>query len=379
MSGFVIDRHNKLKSIGHVQAAINHNDRTTKPKNADPSRLHLNHFKGDGMAKLRTNLASVTQASTAKEPVLALEYLVTATPEQINSPDFDRKAYFKAAKAYLDKLLGAENFIHEAVHYDERSVHGHFIYTPIIELEASTRRRSVVVGKTEDGKQKREVRECATKAGRALNAKKFTGRDASIALQTTFAEEVGVPFGLRRGIAGSKAKHTEIKAFYGQLQRDLADIQAKMGRLAEQEAAQDERGDDLDQRGVDVWAREKALETERLVLAEYKRQLDERIAGVRALSDDLKQIEAGLNERKAELDAEVERQVSGLETWELDLQSREAELAVNPPTPALKSRSKVLDALVAALPETLIRELPAELRKAVRGVQERNNNQGLSR
>jgi hypothetical protein len=61
------------------------------------------------------------------------------------------------------------------------------------------------------------------------------------------------------------------------------------------------------------------------------------------------------------------------------LQSREAELAVNPPTPALKSRSKVLDALVAALPETLIRELPAELRKAVRGVQERNNNQGLSR
>ncbi|MBX9566684.1 hypothetical protein FKF78_16845 [Aeromonas hydrophila] len=86
--------------------------------------------------------------------------------------DFDRKAYFKAAKAYLDKLLGAENFIHEAVHYDERSVHGHFIYTPIIELEASTRRRSVVVGKTEDGKQKREVRECATKAGRALNAKK---------------------------------------------------------------------------------------------------------------------------------------------------------------------------------------------------------------
>lgn len=74
----------------------------------------------------------------------------------------------------------------------------------------------------------------------------------------------------------------------------------------------------------------------------------------------------------------MERQVSGLETWELDLQSREAELAVNP-TPALKSRSKVLDALVAALPETLIRELPAELRKAVRGVQERNSNQGLSR
>jgi hypothetical protein len=39
----------------------------------------------------------------------------------------------------------------------------------------------------------------------------------------------------------------------------------------------------------------------------------------------------------------------------------------------------VLDALVAALPETLIRELPAELRMAVRGVQERNNERGLGR
>lgn len=138
----------------------------------------------------------MTQASTAKEPVLALEYLVTATPEQINSPDFDRKAYFKAAKAYLDKLLGAENFIHEAVHCDERSVHGHFIYDHRSEARHQT--ASVVVGKTEDGNQKREVLVTKTKAGRTLNAKKFTGRDASIELQTTFAEQVGAPFGLRR-------------------------------------------------------------------------------------------------------------------------------------------------------------------------------------
>ncbi|WP_439829843.1 hypothetical protein, partial [Aeromonas caviae] len=64
MSNFVIIRHKKLKSVGHVQAAINHNDRTTEPLNADPSQRHLNKVEGGGMVKLRENLASVTQAST---------------------------------------------------------------------------------------------------------------------------------------------------------------------------------------------------------------------------------------------------------------------------------------------------------------------------
>lgn len=363
MSGFVIIRHQKLKSVGHVQAAIHHNDRTTKPKNADPSRSHLNVFEGGGMAKLRENLASVTLASTAKDPVLAIEYVVTATPEQINAPGFDREGYFKAARTYLDNLLGADNLIHTGVHYDERTAHGHFIYTPIIELEASTRRRSVVVGKTEDGKQKREVREFATQAGRALNAKKFTGRDASIALQTTFAEQVGAPFGLRRGIAGSKAKHTEVKAFYGQLQQDLAAIEARSRQLEVQGAAQEERGDDLDQRGVDLYAAEKALERDR---AECRRRLE------------------SMTRYKDEMDARIDVFIKELEGREKELEGREKalqtlrdELVANPPTSALKARSKVFVALVDALPEAYIKELPAELRKAVRLVRDRNNEPGL--
>ena len=65
------------------------------------------------------------------------------------------------------------------------------------------RRRSVVTGKDADGKQIRKVKEFKTEAGRALNAKRFTGRDESIQLQTDFAEKVGKPFGLRRGFIGA--------------------------------------------------------------------------------------------------------------------------------------------------------------------------------
>lgn len=363
MSDFVIIRHNKLKSIGHVRAAINHNDRTTEPLNADLSRRHLNRVEGGGMAKLRENLASVTQASTAKEPVLAIEYIVSASPEQINDPSFDREGYFKAARAFLDKLVGPDNLIHAATHHDETSAHGHYIYTPIIELKASTRRRSVVVGKTEDGKQKREVKEFPTKAGRALNGKKFTGRDASIQLQTDFAAEVGAPFGLRRGIARSRAKHTQIKAFYGQLQQDLAAIEARTRQLEEQRAAQEERGDDLDQRGVDLYAEKKALERDR---AECKQRLED------------------MTRYRKEMEAKLEECISDLEGREKELEGREKalqtlrdELVANPPTSVLKARSKVFVALVDALPEAYIKELPAEIRKAVRLVRDRNNEPRL--
>ncbi|MGN5221773.1 plasmid recombination protein [Aeromonas veronii] len=231
MSNFVIIRHKKLKSDGHVDAAIKHNDRRTMPPNADPSKTHLNHFEGGGMATLKKNLASVTQVSTAKNPVIAVEYIVTASPDQLQRPDFDLEGYFKAARAYLDKLVGAENLIHAAIHYDESNPHGHFIYTPIIELEPGIRRRSVVVGKDADGKQLREVREFPTKAGRALNGKKFTGLEASVQLQTDFAEQVGKPFGLIRGVRKSGAHHTEVKKFYGGLEavkKELAEASAQL-------------------------------------------------------------------------------------------------------------------------------------------------------
>lgn len=347
MSNFVIIRHKKLKSVGHVQAAINHNDRTTEPLNADPSQRHLNKVEGGGMVTLRKNLASVTQASTAKEPVLAIEYIVSASPEQISDPSFDRKGYFKAARAYLDKLVGAGNLVHSAEHYDERSAHSHFIYTPIIELEPGMRRRSVVTGKDADGKQKREVKEFPTQAGRALNAKKFTDRAASIQLQSDFATQVGTPFGLRRGIERSKAKHTEIKAFYGQMKQDMAAIEAETQRLAKRDSWMRDFQDDLDQRGVDLYAAEKALDRDRLAL----------------------------DERMGKFEANVARFNAAV----VVMQEREKAILDNPPNPELKQRSKALDAIVGLLPRELYDRLSPDHQKQVRLAKMRNEGQEYNR
>jgi hypothetical protein len=228
---FVIIRHKKLKSSGHVESAINHNDRTSKPENADPSKTWMNQVFGEGVPKFTRTLARVTRKSTARDPVLALEYIVTASPESMQAPGFDQVGYFKAAREYLDELLGVENFVHGAIHMDESNPHMHLLYVPLVQTPASTRKRSVVVGKAPDGSQLREVREFKVEPAIVLNGKHFTGLEASQRLQTEFAERVGVPFGLIRGVKKSGAHHTEVKAFYGRLEAvktELAEARAQL-------------------------------------------------------------------------------------------------------------------------------------------------------
>lgn len=232
VASFVIIRHKKLKSVGHVAAAIQHNSRGMDVPNADPARTPQNAVSGGGMLTLSNNLASCTIKSTQPNPVVALEYLVTASPERINDPAFDREGYFRDARAYLDELLGAENMVHCAIHMDETSPHMQIIYTPIVNVAASTRRRSVVVGKNADDSQRRETREFSTPAGRALRAKVFTDRAASKLLQSDFPARVGAKYGLERGIERSKAHHNPIQKVYPQVMQAIEQAEAK-NRLIE--------------------------------------------------------------------------------------------------------------------------------------------------
>ncbi len=232
MANFVIIRHKKLKSVGHVAAAIKHNSRGMDVPNADPARSPMNVVSGGGMLTLSSNLGTCTIKSTQPNPVVAIEYLVTASPERINDPTFDREGYFNDAKAYLDNLLGPENLVHCAIHMDETSPHMQIIYTPIVAVAASTRRRSVVVGKNEDGTQRRETRDFSTSAGRALKAKMFTDKTASKTLQSDFAAKVGAKYGLERGIERSKARHEPIQKIYPQVLKKI-EVGEEKNRLIE--------------------------------------------------------------------------------------------------------------------------------------------------
>ena len=234
------------------------------------------------------------------------------------------------------------------------------------------RRRSVVTGKDADGKQIRKVKEFKTEAGRALNAKRFTGRDESIQLQTDFAEKVGKPFGLRRGIHRSGAKHTEIRAFYGQIMQVLAEMEELRRQLAEREADLNKRDSALSQRNVDLFTKRLALDKEeRASMERLQAKIDETVRKLEAREQTIQEQEAAFDEKLEELDRVLDERNKAL-------QEREKALLDNPPNPELKQRSKALDAIVGLLQREQYDRLSPDHQKQVRLAKMRNDEQGYN-
>lgn len=196
--GYAILRAKKLKTMASVSGSAKHTFRDKPTPNAIPEMTGRNRTVGAGstealMAALNRTLPT-ERRSTA---VLCIEYLVTASPE-----DFKRHGgrlsemgvatkggpgYFSEALKFLREKHGAENVISSTVHLDERTPHM-VVY---------------VVPMTKD---------------KRLSCREFLGGAAKLRqLQTDFHQQCGKPFGLERGIEGSKAKHEKIAAYYGAL------------------------------------------------------------------------------------------------------------------------------------------------------------------
>jgi hypothetical protein len=119
--------------------------------------------------------------------VLAIEYLVTASPESMASKDRPgQDAYFADALAWLKAKHGAENVVHAGIHRDETTPHMYAYVVP--------------------------------RVGDKLNCRAFLGGAKALsAMQTDFAQRVGRPHGLERGLEGSKARHTTVQAYYARV------------------------------------------------------------------------------------------------------------------------------------------------------------------
>ena len=100
------------------------------------------------------------------------------------------------------------------VHRDESAPHLAAYVVPLVEVAAGTRRRSVFVGKGEDGKPLRETRAFPTPAGVRLSAAHYVGTRNKLRAFQDDMGAIGERHGLRRGTPGSSAKHTTIKEFY---------------------------------------------------------------------------------------------------------------------------------------------------------------------
>jgi hypothetical protein len=180
---YCILRTAKLKTPANIAASLNHTFRNRQTDNADPARKALNEpSDGRTAVEILSGMAARWPDKRRRDAVLCIEYLIAASPEYFQEGQTGA-AYFDAARQWLIDQHGAENVIFSAVHRDELTPHMAAYIVPIRE-------------------------------GR-LNAKHWMGGKAKLStMQTEFAQEVAKPFGLDRGIKGSKAHHTTVREFY---------------------------------------------------------------------------------------------------------------------------------------------------------------------
>ena len=202
---YVIMRMKKLKTRASVASSGRHNFRERETPNADESLTITNsHDKAqstnDLMHRLTMNIPR--PKDRRKNAVLAVEYMITASPEwwqsstQIQKLEFEQKA-----KQFLTEIYGDKNIIQFSIHRDEKTPHVSAIVTPMHE-----------------GK---------------LNARFYCGGRAKLAEQQDRIAELMSELGLERGIRGSKAKHKTIQQFYTEIQKKDRDTTVKAVTAAE--------------------------------------------------------------------------------------------------------------------------------------------------
>lgn len=190
MANYAIMRCKKLTGMGSVTSALQHCYRERETPNADAERTPENYCSvsqsaDEAMGKLRELLPEKRR----KDAVLAVEYVMTASPEWWNEATPRQQAeFFARSEQWLENKYGKDRVVAAVVHRDEATPHLSAFVVPL----------------TQDGR---------------LSAKEFIGgRSKMRDDQSTYAESVK-KLGLERGIEGSRATHQTVQHYYESINR----------------------------------------------------------------------------------------------------------------------------------------------------------------
>ena len=190
MANYAIMRCKKLTGMGSVASALQHCYRERETPNADAERTPENYCSvsqsaDEAMGKLRELLPEKRR----KDAVLAVEYVMTASPEWWNEATPRQQAeFFARSEQWLENKYGKDRVVAAGGHRDEATPHLSAFVVPL----------------TQDGR---------------LSAKEFIGgRSKMRDDQSTYAESVK-KLGLERGIEGSRATHQTVQHYYESINR----------------------------------------------------------------------------------------------------------------------------------------------------------------
>jgi len=125
--------------------------------------------------------------------------------------------WVEANLKWLYHTFGKENVVSCVLHMDEKTPHLHATVVPIVNTPRQRRER--------EGEKKNKV-----KQGNRLSADEIMARAKLRNYQTTYAEAMH-PFGLERGIVGSKAHH---KTAMEHMRDEEVDMQTNIERLLDE-------------------------------------------------------------------------------------------------------------------------------------------------
>lgn len=207
--------------------------KTYVPDNADSSRTHLNRELirfPDGVKnrteaiQYRIDHAGLSR-KVAKNQCKAIRIILTGTHEQMMKLQDEGRLgkWMEANLRWLNETFGKENVVSCVLHMDEKTPHLHATIVPIVTSERQRRER--------EGERKYN-----TKSGPRLSADDVLKRARLREYQDTYAVAMK-PFGLKRGIIGSTAKHVATSTPYKQQMRqyeeDIAKLQEEVEKTKE--------------------------------------------------------------------------------------------------------------------------------------------------
>jgi hypothetical protein len=240
----------KVKGAGSIGGKSDHNYRQGHVPNADAERKHLNHeyvlnYENLGKA-IDARLHNAGLDHVRKDAVRGMEFILTASPETFKrdqtgqfTGDYRESDWVKANLNFMKQQYGS-NLVAFTLHQDEKTPHIHAIVVPI----------------TSDNR---------------LCAKELFTPKTLRQLQTDYAGAMK-PFGLERGVEGSRAQHVDMKHIYGLQQAQRQEIQQELAPIEQQnEPLHVSKPDVLDLLNLERWRQQQEAQ----INAEYDRRLAE--------------------------------------------------------------------------------------------------------
>lgn len=255
---YCIFRMEKLKSSSDVCNILKeqHRSEDYESERADKEKSHLNSYS-DNFENSFEKFKELLPKKRRKNAVVALNFLVT-TSEEFENPE-DEKKYYEKAVEFIGKNFG--EVVGWAIHRDETSTHMQAVTIPLV-----------------DGK---------------LNARELVGgaKNRMRQIQNSFFLEVGEPFGLLRGVEGSKAVHQTVEQKIRKEREELRKEEEKIVELQNY----------LKQKENELYDREAAVEKKEAALSAAEIELQNKKSLIQDRENEISKNKIELDKQKSEL------------------------------------------------------------------------------